>query len=98
MFLSRVAAAAPVDDILQFIYVKLPYIAKRAISVFKFNYEQLREIGSVQISVSQSYAGRLISKDLCYRGTLVREFVTRNRRRNSTTDVIPSTTFTNTKN
>uniref|UniRef100_A0A1A9UIR4 Uncharacterized protein n=1 Tax=Glossina austeni TaxID=7395 RepID=A0A1A9UIR4_GLOAU len=49
IFLFRAAADTPIDDVLQFIYVN---VQKRPISVLKFNYKQLWELGGKVVKVA----------------------------------------------
>ncbi|KAL9883440.1 uncharacterized protein ACN427_010777 [Glossina fuscipes fuscipes] len=83
IFVSRLAPETSVDNIKGYLATKVPSVNLKRVSIFKMAPSQARAISSFKILVQTENSDMLLNKSLWPVGSLIKEFIPRDRPRNT---------------
>lgn len=92
IFLSRLAPDTSIDHIRSYVKSKCAGMLDNDLSVYKFNFSQPRDIASFRLYIPARIFDILVDKSFWPEGTLVREFVHRERVRSNVATLPPRIT------
>ncbi|KAL9925421.1 uncharacterized protein ACN2A1_013052 isoform 1-T3 [Glossina fuscipes fuscipes] len=86
IFVSRLAPETSVDNVKSYLAAKVPSVNLKRVSIFKMAPSQSRAISSFKILVPTENSDMLLNKSLWPVGSLIKEFIPRDRPRNTKAD------------